>query len=261
VHSPKKEDAAVPVLQEGVREVYRWARAKNLTLNLKKCEVSFFSPYPHEAKWEPVVIVEGTRLAFNPKPKFLGVELGRTLSGKEQADSKAASLTKGSQVLMALSGSDWGWPSDLLRKVYQTSLFSEALYAGGGWLPWLSATSVEMLDRAQNRNLRIITGHLASTPTNALMVEAGFQSFGCLRDQAAAAALERSLRLDSATQPRAKQAESGVTRRFKRGADGRSLGKEVVGRVGGGLDALERLPLPAPTSAPWEWGRGGWTVS
>jgi hypothetical protein len=34
-----------------------------------------------------------------------------------------------------------------------------------------------------------------------------------------------------------------------------------VGREGGGLDALGRLPLPAPTSTPWEWGRGGWTVS
>jgi ribonuclease HI len=30
--------------------------------------------------------------------------------------------------------------------------------------------------------------------------------------------------------------------------------------VGGGLDALGRLPLPAPTSAPWEWGMGCWTV-
>jgi hypothetical protein len=54
VHSPKKEDA-VPVLQEGVREVYQWARAKKLTLNLKKCEVYFFSADPHEAKWRPVV--------------------------------------------------------------------------------------------------------------------------------------------------------------------------------------------------------------
>jgi hypothetical protein len=34
-----------------------------------------------------------------------------------------------------------------------------------------------------------------------------------------------------------------------------------MGRVGGGLDALGRLPLPAPTTAPWEWGRGCWTVS
>jgi hypothetical protein len=249
VHSPRKEDA-VPVLQEGVREVYRWVRAK----------VSFFSADPHEAKWEPVVKVEGTHLAFNPNPRFLGVELGRTLSGKEQADSKAASLTKGSRMFMALSGSDWGWPSDLLRKVYQTSLLNGATYAGAEWLPWLSASSVEMLDRAQNRNLRIITGQLASTPTDALRVEAGFQSFGCLQDRAAAAALERSLRLDSATHPRAPQAVSGVTRRFKRDADGRSLGKEVVGHVGGGLDALGQLPLPASTSAPWEWGRGGWTV-
>jgi hypothetical protein len=53
------------------------------------------------------VVVIGTQLEFNTKPKFLGVELGRTLSGKEKADSKAASLTKVSRVLMALSGSDW----------------------------------------------------------------------------------------------------------------------------------------------------------
>jgi hypothetical protein len=67
VHTPRKEDA-VPVLQEGVIEVYRWAWAKKLTLNLKKCEVSFFSADPYEAKWQPVVEVEGTRLRFNPTP-------------------------------------------------------------------------------------------------------------------------------------------------------------------------------------------------
>jgi hypothetical protein len=96
-------------------------------------------------------------------------------------------------VLTALSGTDWGWSGDLLRKVYQTILLSGATYAGGGWLPWLSVTSVDTLDRAQNRNLRVITGQLASTPNEALRVEAGVQSFGCLRDHAAAVALERLL--------------------------------------------------------------------
>jgi hypothetical protein len=133
VHTPHLEDA-VPVLQKGMREVYQWARAKKLTLC--EYEVSFFSVDPHEAKWQPVEEVEGTRLRFNPTPLFLGVNLGRTLSGKEQADRKAASLTKGSWVLMALSVTDLGWTSDLLRKVYQTSLLSGATYAGGGWLPW-----------------------------------------------------------------------------------------------------------------------------
>jgi hypothetical protein len=105
VHTPRKEDT-VSDLEEGVREVYRWAQAKKLTLNLKKCKVSFFSADPHEAKWQSVVEVERTRLRFNPTPLFLGVELGSTLSGKEQADRKAVSLTKGSWVLTALSGTD-----------------------------------------------------------------------------------------------------------------------------------------------------------
>jgi hypothetical protein len=106
-----------------------------------------------------------------------------------------------------------------------------------------------MLDRAQNSNLRIITGQLASTPTDALRVATGFQSFGCLQDRAAAAALERLLRLDLATHPKAVQADSGVTRQFKRGADGRSLGNEVVGRVEGWMPLndspylLSHLPL------------------
>jgi hypothetical protein len=113
---------------------------------------------------------------------------------------------------------------------------------------------VDTLDQAQNRNLRVIIGQLASTLNDALRVEAGFQLFGCLRDRAAAIAMERSLRLDSATHPRAAQADLGVTRRFKGGADGRAKGKEVISRVGGGLDTHGRLPLPAPTSAPWERG-------
>jgi hypothetical protein len=159
-------------------------------------------------------------------------------------------------VLTVLSGSDWGWSSDLLRKVYQTSLLSGATYAGGGWLPWLSASSVDTLDRAQNRNLRIITGQLALTPTNALRVEAELQFFGCLRDRVATTALERSLRLDPATHLRAVQADSGVFRRFKRGDDGRSLGKEVVSHVGGGLDTHGQHSLPAPTFPPGSGERG-----
>jgi hypothetical protein len=184
------------------------------------------------------------------------VGLGRTLSGKKQADRKAANLSKGSQVLTALSGTDWGWNGNLLRRVYQTSLLSGDTYDGGGWLPWLSATSVDMLDWAQNCNLKVITGQLASMLNEALRVEAGVQSFGGLRDRAAAVALERSLRLDLAAHPRAAQVESGVTRQFKGGADGRSTGREIISRVGGGLDTHEQLHLPAPTYVPWEWGRG-----
>jgi hypothetical protein len=95
---------------------------------------------------------------------------------------------------------------------------------------------VDTLNQAQNRNLKVITGQLATTPNEVLKVEAGVQSFGCLRDQAAAIALERSLRLKLAADPRAAQAESGVIRRFKRGTGGRTMGRKVISHVGGGLD-------------------------
>jgi hypothetical protein len=73
-------------------------------------------------------------LRFIPTPLFFGMVLSRTLSlsGKEQADRKAASLTKGSWVLTVLSGTDWGWNGNLLQKVYQTGLLSGDTYAEGG---------------------------------------------------------------------------------------------------------------------------------
>jgi hypothetical protein len=178
VHTPRLEDAVL-VLQEGVREVYQWSQAKKFTLNLEKCEVSF-SADVHEANLRPVVEVKGTILRFDPIPPFLGVLYNRTLSMKPQADRKAAILSKGRRVLAALAGSDWGWNGDLLRKVYQTSLLRGVTYAGGGWLHWLSTSAVGTLNQGQNCNLRVITGQVASTPNEALRLEAGVQSFGYL---------------------------------------------------------------------------------
>jgi hypothetical protein len=63
-----------------MRKLYRWARAKKLTLNLKKSEVSFFSADPHEVKWQPALEVKGTKLRFNQTPLFSGVELGKITS-------------------------------------------------------------------------------------------------------------------------------------------------------------------------------------
>jgi hypothetical protein len=121
--------------------------------------------------------------------------------------------------MLAMFGSDWGWDGNLLRKVYQTILLSRATYAGGGWLPFLSTSALGILKRAQNRNLRGITGQLASMPNKALRLEAGVQSLGCLQDHAAALALKRSLRFNPAAYPRADLVALGVTRQFERGSD------------------------------------------
>jgi hypothetical protein len=52
------------------------------------------------------------------------------------------------------------------------------------------------------------------------------------------------------------QADSGVTPRFKRGTDGRSLGKEVMGHVGGGLMPSNNSQYLLPHLPPGSGERG-----
>ena len=255
--SPRKGEAA-SLVEVGVRTVWMWSRERKLTLNLSKCEVSFFSTDSHESCWQPVVEVGNTRLRFNPNPVFLGVMYDRTLSFGPQARRVAADVSRGSRLLSAVSGREWGWHAPSLRRVYQALFLSKVRYGAAAWQPWLSDTSVSVLDRAQNRCLRAITGQYASTPVEALRLETGFPSIGCARRREAAVALERSLRLPSSSL-RAKVASVDVRHRLKIRSSWRELAKEVVRSVD--LDGHQRLPLPPPTSAPWLWGTGRWSVS
>ena len=111
-----------------------------MQLSTEKCVVSIFSTNPYEANYKPVVVVEGKQLEFQAEPVFLGITYDRTLSFLAQAQKAAAKLARGSQVLSALAGTDWGWSSDLLTRVYNVSILSSATYAAAAWQPWLSGS-------------------------------------------------------------------------------------------------------------------------
>ena len=139
----RKEEAA-RLVEEGVREVWRWSREKKLSLNLSKCEVCFFSQAPQEGKWEPEVAVGDFRVRFNPNPVFLGVMYDRTLSFGCQAARAAVRLRQGARLLSALSGRQWGWHGGLLRRVYRSVPLSGARWCAAGWMPWLAATQLHV---------------------------------------------------------------------------------------------------------------------
>jgi hypothetical protein len=85
---------------------------KKLILNPKKCKVSFCSADVHEANWRPVVEVEGTVLRHAVRQDTV-----REASGEQ----KGSQCIQGESVLTALSGTNWGWNGNLLRKVYSRS--------------------------------------------------------------------------------------------------------------------------------------------
>ena len=123
--SPDKDEARSKV-ELAVHEVAKWSREKKLELNISKCLVSFFSADTHDARWQPRVVVEGEVLGFDPTPTFLGVTYDRQLTFAAHAQKAASKLAKGSQVMMALAGSDWGWSQDLLSRVYNMCILSKA---------------------------------------------------------------------------------------------------------------------------------------
>ena len=79
-------------------------------------------------------------------------------------------------MLTALAGSDWGWKSDLLRRVFSTATLSASDYCAAGWQPWLSVAGVKKLTQSRNRCLRVFTGQYGSSPEELLRLEVGVPS-------------------------------------------------------------------------------------
>ena len=49
--------------------------------------------------------------------------------------------------------------------------------SGPGWQPWLSDHSINLLERMQNKALRVVTGQLRSSPVESLRLETGVPSY------------------------------------------------------------------------------------
>ena len=85
-----------------------WSEYWCLSLNLSKCEVSFFSVDPHQANHQPNHLLLNCRLRFNPSSTFLGVTFDRTLSFSKHAFLPRAKFFPCLQALRHTSASSWG---------------------------------------------------------------------------------------------------------------------------------------------------------
>ena len=139
----------------------RWSLKNKLTLNTWKCEVSFFSPSTHEAMWRPTVTLGNETLAT---PSFLGVKLDRSLSFVPHTEKVAATVVNRCRLLGALAGRSWGQARAPMSRTCRALVRSVMDYCGTAWQPWLSNTSIEKLERAQNRSLRVCLLYTSPSP-------------------------------------------------------------------------------------------------
>ena len=189
-----KEEAA-RAAQKVVDIVVVWSKEWKLTLNSTKSEVSFFTTWTHEAAWEPSIVAEGETIPFAKYPRLLGVYLDCQLSFHYHTKEAAAAAIKKLRLLAMVSYSTWGWGRAELMKLYSAFVRSKLDYAASSWQPWLSPSNVDVLDRVQNRAIRLITGQMQSSPVDALRLESGIPSYQTHIDRVCMRSVEKALRM------------------------------------------------------------------
>ena len=96
-------DVARSILQKGLDKLVKWTDTWKMQVNCTKCEVTFFTNAPNEAKYSPTMRFAGQVLPINSSPRFLGITFDRTLSFKEHTKKLKTKLQKRNSILSTLT--------------------------------------------------------------------------------------------------------------------------------------------------------------
>ena len=185
----------VEATQQALFRLEHWSECWCLPLNPSKCEASFFSVDPHQAKLQPNLLLLGSHFRLNPTPTFLGVTFDRTLSFSKHVSSLKAKFFPRLKALRCISASSWGPSKESLSVLYKSFLRPLLTYASPGWFPFLSATNITKLELLHRAASHTITGCLSSSPIPLLLSEASLPPLRVILTQFTLLSYERALRL------------------------------------------------------------------
>ena len=164
-------------MQAEVDKVVSWSQQARLTLNAAKCEVAFFSLDNTEGQWRPQITINRVPPSCTPSPTFLGVTYDRRMTFGTQVKKVCQQMLRRTNVLLVVGGTTCGWQKQDSKTVYIATQRCVAEYAAAAWIPWLSSSNIEKLERTQLQAARAITHHVRSTPTEDVLYEADLPRF------------------------------------------------------------------------------------
>ena len=246
----RDKNVALSKVQEAITNLGIWSEEHKLTLNPSKCETSFFSTDNKEAGWCPEVRLNGVTLPINRTPKFLGITYDRTLTFRPHVEDVKSKVMGRIKILASLASKEWGWSRGSLRRIFLAMINSVLNYCGAAWQPWLAKTNVLILERVQNRALRVLTGHTSDTPLECLRLEAELPSFETSIRRNCLIAWEKSARLPQEN-PRRKLVTSTTPHRWKNRNCFSDMGKDECVKLG--LDEYPREELSINHLPGWKW--------
>ena len=242
-------EEAEAAAQSSVDVVVSWAKTWKLQLNATKSEVSFFTTNTAEAKWSPSIKIEGNAIPFKETPRLLGVILDRQMTFGPHVKMLNERLSGKYRMLAAVAHSTWGWKKQLLKPLYSGIFKSTINYAGFTWQSSMEDTHVKATERLINRALRICSGHIMTTPIEAVYQEMREPRLKTEIKRNATIAAEKCLRL-GADHPRRLALENAAPQRnnMKRSNWGIKAKQHIESL---NLHSQDRKPLTYFNHPPW----------
>lgn len=155
------------VVTDDLQTVGNYFNNWRLVANPDKSEVSSFHLNNKEASRELNVEFQGVRLKHNFAPKYLGVNLDRSLTYNDFLTKRAAKIKTRNNMIHSLAGTTWGANANCLRQSAMSLVIPVAEYCAP---TWLNSVHRSKIDVQLNNTMRIITGTVKSTPLSWLPV-------------------------------------------------------------------------------------------
>ena len=127
---------------------------------------------PHQANFQPNLLLLNSRLHFNPTPTFFGVTFEHTIFFSKHVPSLKAKFFPRLKALCCISASSWGPSNKQLSLLYEAFLWPLLTYASITRCPFLSITNITKLECLRQVDSHAITSCFLSSPIPLLLSKA-----------------------------------------------------------------------------------------
>jgi len=158
------------VMQKALSVIAKWASSCGLGINPGKTELVLFTKRYKIPEVIPPSL-NGTRLVFTDRARFLGLILDSKLSWRPNTTERVKKATMALYACRSAVGKRWGLKPELVHWLYIAVVRPVLMYGVSVWWPSLDkVTYKKMLEKVQRLGCMLISGALRSTPTYALEV-------------------------------------------------------------------------------------------
>ena len=184
------------IVNTNLTTISAYCQLWKMEINIEKTVFGLFSLNKKTTKEQVELKICGHNIKHEDYPKYLGVELDRTLTLNEHIKGLIKKASSRLNLIKHLSSLNWGADNNTLRQLYIGYVRSVIDYS----LPLqtiASKTSLSKLDQLQNQALRFVCGAMKTTPANACEIHSNTEPLDLRRERSVVETYERYVRLDT----------------------------------------------------------------